>query len=730
MDTEQDSRKYGQYVVPQSQDCVNFGVGQPANSHLPLAEFNNALTKLSQRSNPAILQYGKIDGYSEFKNDFAGYLSKKYDSSVDPDELLMTNGVTGTLSLILSLFQRKDGKKSVIFCENPTYFIALNIFKEIGSGYEIRPIPMGKDGIDLYFFEKELKLHNCNSDNKDHHCFLYTIPINQNPTGYTMHHWARGRLAEIASRNPNLIVLADEVYHLLTFGKVNPDLKPMRYYHDNFVSIGSTSKTFSPALRMGWIHASKHIINQIARSGQLDSSGCMNPIGCAILHELLLNGDLDKVLNRWIDFLGTNCQQLCKIVTEKLGKYIVNLTIPRGGYFLWVRFDKKINVEAMSKTMEDFGVKFHHGNKFVTDSSGSNCMRLSFSWYSGTDYEIGIDRIYNMITSYLSKLEEKQKASPQSLAPQSGLNRFRFNEEYEGVWIHGVTGKLGSLIKKQINHGKKRCADDESDDEENEEIDDDDDNYNYTTTSYSGPYFCGTIGRISDPTVLCRANGCIDRRTSEYIPFMDEKYYRTTPIRPCLKWAWNSFRTHDFDLIGNGSTIIDVTRPEGTASLITALMTHSTFPALIIGTTGDLPMELIESYSKFAPVAIVPNFSRGINEFKKIIGSIKESPSSKKWNVSISESHHVHKVDAPSGTAKLLAKCWDKDFDLAKIRSVREGEIIGIHSLKLSSPGESLEIIHSVEDRQIFAACSLDWMKFVSIQNSRGIVGIFYEIKY
>ena len=171
------------------------------------------------------------------------------------------------------------------------------------------------------------------------------------------------------------------------------------------------------------------------------------------------------------------------------------------------------------------------------------------------------------------------------------------------------------------------------------------------------------------------------------------------------------------------SVIVDVSQPEGTVKLLTELIDKQTYCPLIIGTTGHIYNDtfrlLLEKYSLNAPIAICSNFSKGIIQIKKIIDVINKN----KWNVSMNEKHHINKKDAPSGTAKMLAKYYGKEE--MEIISIREGEIIGEHELILENKNEIIKINHSVKSRNVFAEGCIEWIKWLTIQKN----GIYYEMK-
>ena len=136
--------QYGQYRVPPASEAVNFGVGQPAPTHLPLSLNRTATAAKLAEEDPLLLQYGYISGYPLFRQSLARFLSSKYALPVDPELLFATNGVTGSLALVASLFVSRG---DVVMCENPSYFLALSLFRDFGL--RIVPCPLDAEGLDV-----------------------------------------------------------------------------------------------------------------------------------------------------------------------------------------------------------------------------------------------------------------------------------------------------------------------------------------------------------------------------------------------------------------------------------------------------------------------------------------------------------------------------------------------------------------------------------------------------
>lgn len=141
---------------------------------------------------------------------------------------------------------------------------------------------------------------------------------------------------------------------------------------------------------------------------------------------------------------------------------------------------------------------------------------------------------------------------------------------------------------------------------------------------------------------------------------------------------------------------------ESAAGLIEPLL-EAGIPAAW-GTTGyrwpgDLPDRVKVNGSRWI---VAPNFSLGMNLMRKcleVIGKgsgLLESP-----EYHIHEVHHVHKKDAPSGTALKWEEWLGKDG--VQISSSREGDVCGIHTLHVKTRYESLWLKHEAHDRAVFA---------------------------
>lgn len=147
---------------------------------------------------------------------------------------------------------------------------------------------------------------------------------------------------------------------------------------------------------------------------------------------------------------------------------------------------------------------------------------------------------------------------------------------------------------------------------------------------------------------------------------------------------------------------IDFTTPEAIHSNYKFLADN--FKAVVIGTTGweDISTDVISYfYGAGTPMIYASNFSIGVNAMFAAVEKISEVLKGYGYIPHIEETHHVHKLDAPSGTAKSLAQMVKSSLGInPDITSFREGEVPGIHVVKFKSDVDKIKVSHEAFSRQ------------------------------
>lgn len=177
------------------------------------------------------------------------------------------------------------------------------------------------------------------------------------------------------------------------------------------------------------------------------------------------------------------------------------------------------------------------------------------------------------------------------------------------------------------------------------------------------------------------------------------------------------------EVIAKADGILDFTAPKATVEFVglsaNARIVH------VIGTTGlsETDEAAIAAAARHAPIIKAGNMSLGVNLLVAITRRVAEALDAD-FDIEVVEMHHRDKVDAPSGTALMLAAAaaQGRGIDLAQhsvrgrdgitgprrrgdigFASVRGGSVVGEHKVILAGPGERIELAHLAGDRTIFA---------------------------
>jgi len=363
---------------------IDLGVGNPAPDLLPLGLLRQAAQHALAQGDSAPLQYGYEAGDVRFREALAGFLTAQYDLKIDPSQLFVNNGVSQALDLICMLHTQPG---DMVFVEEPTYFLALRIFAD--HRLRVVGLPTDEDGLVIEALEDELKRHRPT--------LLYTIPTHQNPSGATLLLERRRRLVEL-SQEYGFLLLADEVYHCLSYGAPPPP--PLASFVDSgtVLSLGSFSKILAPGLRLGWIQGRADRLQTLAQRGLLDSGGGLNPFTAAIVRSALQLGLQQQHLDRLRQVYASRLAALDKALQRELAGQL-SYRRPDGGFFVWARLAGGWDAEALMEAARAHGVSFRPGVRFSSRGGLRDAIRLCFAYYDEVRLAEGVIRLAETIST-------------------------------------------------------------------------------------------------------------------------------------------------------------------------------------------------------------------------------------------------------------------------------------------------------------------------------------------
>jgi len=361
---------------------IDLGIGQPSPWLLPAAAMHKAAAHCAADPGCVLLAYGAEQGDGHFRLALSEFLEKIYGMPVDPAHLLVTNGASQAIDMICTLFSKAG---DTIFVEEPTYFLARKIFAD----HHLKPmaLPMDADGLIIEAVEEELK--------RSRPAFLYTIPTYHNPTSACLSAARRKQLAELC-RSYDILVVADEVYHPLSYTSILPPPLAAFGASAQVISLGSFSKILAPGLRLGWLQAASEVIARIVKCGLLDSGGGLNPFTSGVTRSAMELGLMDENLALLKDTYSRRMQAMCAVLRSKLPAS-VQFTEPSGGFFIWLSLPEGRDTLEILLKAKKRNVEFMPGPKFSSRQGLRNCLRLSFAYYDTPDLLKGIERLVAVI---------------------------------------------------------------------------------------------------------------------------------------------------------------------------------------------------------------------------------------------------------------------------------------------------------------------------------------------
>lgn len=357
-------------------DRITFTFGFPDPASLPAAEVAAATAKALASKGRTALQYGDNAGYSGLIETLLAKLARDQGIEAQRENILITAGGSQAIGLLLdALVDWGD----TIASEMPTWLGAVDAFRHVGAN--VVSIPVTDQGTDVATLERELaRLRQQAITPK----FVYAISNFQNPTGVTMTLDRRKELLEVV-RAAGTILIEDDAYFDLRY---EGEQLPSIYALDggsSVVYMGTFSKTMGPGMRLGWLVGPPELIRRVSA---LKVDGGTNVFGAHVAAEWIP----DRLLPH-VEELRAIYRRRRDLMLAALAAHMplgTSWTTPEGGFFIWVTFPPAIDTVRMTEQVRELGVEYLPGPACFIDGSGSNQMRLSFSFVEDELIDRGI----------------------------------------------------------------------------------------------------------------------------------------------------------------------------------------------------------------------------------------------------------------------------------------------------------------------------------------------------
>ncbi|MFB9136657.1 aminotransferase-like domain-containing protein [Vibrio olivae] len=294
------------------------------------------------------------------------------------DEILLTIGNQNSLYLLANLLLSPN---TTIGMEEPGYISARTIFAQHFA--KLEPLALDTQGIAL-----SPTLSQCD--------YIYTMPDNQIPTNITMTAKRKEALLEAAEQRDFVLIEDDHQSELNHLGH-SANLKSLDK-HGRVIYLGSLSKTLAPAMQMGYIVASKHVICELKKIRRMmyRHPSATSQRTCALF---LSMGYYDNYLKKLRNSDKQKWSEMRRAIEQYLPYTVDYETI--GGRSFWLRLPDHLDCSTLTSQAEKLGILVEPGDAYFSSQNpqSSRYIRLSYSAIDLEDIASGIQKLAKLIQS-------------------------------------------------------------------------------------------------------------------------------------------------------------------------------------------------------------------------------------------------------------------------------------------------------------------------------------------
>jgi GntR family transcriptional regulator/MocR family aminotransferase len=309
------------------------------------------------------LKYGSSKGSEHLRGAICNYLSNTRGLVASPDNMLITKGSQMGIYLAAQLLINPSDNIAVGLSN---YALADETFKHAGAN--LVRIPVDLNGMDVDYLDEILQHKKIKA--------VYIIPHHHCPTTVTMSMERRLKLLKLAKEYRFAIIEDDYDYD---FHYDNRPYLPLASidHNQNVIYIGSVTKTFAPALRIGFMIGPPAFVDAAASLREL-----IDKQGDTVLEEAFAmmfdNGEMDRYFRKTLKIYKHRRNQFCEILKSNFSESI-EFNTPEGGLAVWATFDKQIDLIKMSEDAVKKRLSIDDGLFYKNESFAANGLRMGFA---------------------------------------------------------------------------------------------------------------------------------------------------------------------------------------------------------------------------------------------------------------------------------------------------------------------------------------------------------------
>lgn len=341
---------------------IRIGTGELSPELYP----GKLVSKIFRRMPERIPNLGYLGtlGLPELGDALSEWLKTNQGIDAEPSNIMIASGSLQGLQLV-SVCMLKRG--SNVYTEAPSYLKSLQIFQS--AGMNLQGIPLDEEGLQYW-----------NMKDASNDALLYTIPTYHNPTGTVMSEERRREVMSFCKKQ-RMPILEDDAYGQLWLDEKPPASLKSRDKTGSVIYMGTISKTMAPGLRIGWVVGPEAVVYRLGDVKMQTDYGASS-VSQWMMTELITSGDYDIYLEELRKELRARRDNALAAL-DKHFKGLATWKKPKGGFYIWLRFDKRLPMDKIFNEALKAGILLNPGN--VYDYAENHAIRLSYAYADPED---------------------------------------------------------------------------------------------------------------------------------------------------------------------------------------------------------------------------------------------------------------------------------------------------------------------------------------------------------
>ena len=353
---------------------INFGAAIPDNRFLPQRQLQRHIQQVSRYQPRQILEYQFAPGFEGLRQQLAVRMSNA-GIHCHSDDIVITNGCAEAITLCLRAATQPG---DLVAVESPCYYGFLQLASMLGlKVIEIPTDPengMSLEALQLALSQWPIRL-------------IALTSRFSNPSGALMSARRQKQLVELASRY-DVGIVEDDIYGEISFAETSASGRKQAQEDGSYsvakafdregrvMYCSSFSKTLAPGLRVGWCVPGRWYQEVVAE--QTFTTFSSSSLSQRVVHSYLQNSHYDRHLRQLRRQVASHLPQFVDAVERSFPAHTC-ISIPKGGYTLWVALPEQVNSERLYYLARERSISLVPGSLFTNSDQFDHCIRLNIA---------------------------------------------------------------------------------------------------------------------------------------------------------------------------------------------------------------------------------------------------------------------------------------------------------------------------------------------------------------